>query len=316
MRTAVDIEGRDLGWYYTTATQEIGAGTDPTKMAQGQVCVSLGDNISADGGLLAGYLCFEYHCEFDDPRPARDVSILLQADPEFTVAAGAAADIPFVSWLGGLGDFGWEDSKAAAGAGLSAKDKMLYWDVGQKFLEYALSWTSATSDEQKSARAGPHKVYSVRRSSIEGGWGAYFGPQWRWRIYLDGGELNELPAGCRVTHTESHPCECVAGGLVRVSCRHPWWWTDEKFSFRFPEAAGDIIIVVNATSAQTDATTALDTTTFSLGTGAVVTTLALNFTTASSEAPVRVRVNVDSAGTETRSINNSESMLGCQTVIA
>lgn len=302
MRTRVENQARDLKWFYTTPFASPSADTDPTAYEQGVVWICCSDAVTADLQLLAGYVSVDYVIEFDDLRPVRDVALAVRPR-DTTVTSGAATNVPWVTYEGGLGDFGWSNSNAAIGApGTSSKENNFWFDEGVKMIGHILG-VGATS-VALSPREPTGRVVVVQDED-DRGYLASASSAIRRCVYLNGVKLSAIPPGWS-HESKIDPCSCSLDGQFLRRCSCSWWQKVGATMVRAPAVAGDLTVITTCVS-NIGGSTQVRNVTSSLGTSAATYRDAFLITTAEVDAPCKISVNIDTDGTETRTMEGDDS---------
>lgn len=304
MRTKVENQTRDPKWYYTDAWKSLSSDADPTAYQQGVVWISCSDAVTADLELLAGYVSMTYKIEFDDLKPVSDIALNVQPR-DTTVSGGTAVTMPFTTWLGGLGDFGWNEQPIPTGApSASFKQENFWLDAGLYTIANLLEWGAVTFSESKSPRGSTGRVVDVR---IVDDCGRECSKSFavERRVDINGCRLRELPPGFVCA---SDPCAHVRDGYVVARCPCTWWKDPLGPSFTAPRAANDVVVTWTTKDNQGDAVT-VRTQTSSLGSSAATSRDMFVLNVSSADAPVKLQVALDTDGSETRSVTGATSYL-------
>ncbi len=295
---------RDPRWFYLTPYNSEDASTDPTSYHQGVMWTTVEGAVTADLERRVGYISMEYVLGLDNLQPVDDVTIALQPRST-TVTSGAAAVVPWDTWLSGIGDFGWRAMNAVLSApfGTQFEEQVFFLDEGDYEIGYLLDYTGASMafDEVKT----PRRATVAQRREVT--WvmdkHAHTSENGHWELAENGVRLDHVPAGWTA---QSEPrCACVHGGVFTQPCRHTTSVVDRLHPPQPPNAANDITHLWQQVT-NSGVTSTVRTLVENLA-GAGVVRDAFKLTVAAADAPVKLLLNWDTDGTETRTMNGVDS---------
>ncbi len=295
-RARAQLVRRSEGYFTTISSGDQSAAdfTDPTTRFQGKYSVATGGSVSADSGTAAGLLVLEYVCHLWGERPSRD-SVLTLTTPRAGAFSQTGTNVAWRALANSIGSWGWENSTALR-PGFSTIKTEESWvsSAGDYAIGYLLDWAGAAAQG-----VSPRRTVSATYGVAARKWGAIV--------------RGVVPVGTTISlraRNEAEAKEVVIYGRTRLGEGRAYVTLDVPLEGRLegahwqtmelvPNAAGDITITVDSV-AENDPTSVqtLNSTTFSLGTGAVVTSLS-DFATQLLDGISRVKVVLATGETRT-----------------
>jgi hypothetical protein len=312
MSSKMENEDQKIWWltHPVSVSSDLGETfRDPTKRFQGKVVVSTSGAASADDGLLAGYLVVEYEVHLHSLRPARDefaVFAHLGTDTQQVFTGGAADLLNVMEWptLGqALGAWGWENSLSTRPGVDASYQESFYLDAAAWLFSLVESLGAAASVEEK--RVVSPRQRSILRPKISRNGTRYVTQNVRdVKMRSRGVSIDVIRGFGTVEASDVDEHEVVwrasfEDGVAPIALTPVF-----ERTVMMPEAAGDIVYDIIGQEADLDAgsETTLATTTFALGTGAVILEDATRVTTT---VPYVCYCRLTPTGVETRATSTA-----------